>query len=121
MKVAEQALGKPLPMGCEVHHVDGNKRNNDNANLVICQDRRYHMLLHTRARVVRAGGNPNTDAYCSVCHTAKPLASFYKRGDGGPSGWCIPCHKDKHDEWRKTHRRITRTIDGVVTTISVER
>jgi hypothetical protein len=26
---------------------------------VICQDRAYHMLLHMRERIVRAGGDPN--------------------------------------------------------------
>lgn len=45
---AEQALGKPLPPGVEVHHADGSKA--DDAPLVICQDRAYHMLLHQRMR-----------------------------------------------------------------------
>lgn len=45
---AELALGKPLPRGAEVHHADGSMR--DDAPLVICQDRAYHMLLHKRMR-----------------------------------------------------------------------
>jgi hypothetical protein len=45
---AEKALGKPLPPGAEVHHADGSMR--DDAPLVICQDRAYHMLLHKRMR-----------------------------------------------------------------------
>ncbi len=45
---AEKALGKPLPRGAEVHHLDGTK--DDNTPLVICQDRSYHMFLHKRMR-----------------------------------------------------------------------
>jgi HNH endonuclease len=48
--VAEKALGKPLPKGAIVHHVDGNTLNNAPSNLVICQDQAYHCLLHKRQR-----------------------------------------------------------------------
>jgi hypothetical protein len=65
--IAERALGRYLPLGAEVHHVDGNPRNNANRNLVICQDKGFHKLLHLRARVRAAGGNPNTDKICSTC------------------------------------------------------
>lgn len=76
--VAEQALGKALPVGAEVHHVDGNKSNNVNTNLVICQDHSYHFLLHARARTVRAGGDPNAQQVCSVCKQAKDFGEFWK-------------------------------------------
>lgn len=53
-KRAELALGKPLPLGAEVHHV------HDRADtLVICQDREYHLLLHAR---MRARGQPSDHA-----------------------------------------------------------
>jgi len=53
--MAQRALGKPLPRGCQVHHVDENPNNHTPGNLVICQDQAYHQLLHRRAKVVRAG------------------------------------------------------------------
>lgn len=59
VRIAEAALGHPLPTGAEVHHVDGNRKNNARSNLVICQDREYHLLLHKRQRLLRCGGNPN--------------------------------------------------------------
>jgi DNA-binding MarR family transcriptional regulator len=94
-EIAEKALGKPLPEGAEVHHIDGTKRNNANRNLVICQDRAYHALLHVRARVVRAGGDPNTQRLCGRCKQLKPLSEFYvrRRGPraGNPISQCIGC------------------------------
>lgn len=76
---AERALGHPLPLGAQIHHPDGD-RGNPNARLVICQDQKFHGLLHKRARIKKMGGNPNTDAYCSVCRQIKPLAAFTRNG-----------------------------------------
>lgn len=50
VSVAEKALGKPLPKGAVVHHVDEDKKNNDPKNLVICPSQAYHLLLHKRMR-----------------------------------------------------------------------
>lgn len=96
---AERALGKPLPIGAEVHHADGSIR--ADAPLVICQDKAYHRLLHARMRVVRAGGNPDTQAVCSRCGQPKDLSDFYVRKTVRPerSHWasafrittCKPC------------------------------
>jgi hypothetical protein len=52
--VAERALGKFLPDGAVVHHVDQVKTHNDPSNLVVCQDAAYHALLHYRLRMVAA-------------------------------------------------------------------
>jgi hypothetical protein len=51
---AERALGKPLPKGVLVHHLDGDGTNNDNTNLVICQNKAYHRLLHMRMWALHA-------------------------------------------------------------------
>lgn len=48
--VAEKALGKPLPATAIVHHVNEDKADNRNCNLVVCQDTAYHKLLHKRMR-----------------------------------------------------------------------
>ena len=103
---AEAALGKPLPAGAEVHHADGSK--NADAPLVICQDRRYHMLLHRRTRVYRAGGNPDTDAMCSLCRLPRPLSEFYirrkGRGANSPTSVCYPCHVTAQRERLRARR-----------------
>jgi hypothetical protein len=48
--VAEKALGHYLPGSAEIHHLNFDRSDNRNANLVICQDHAYHMLLHKLTR-----------------------------------------------------------------------
>lgn len=44
-RVAERALGRKLKKGECVHHIDGDKLNNANSNLLICTGG-YHRWLH---------------------------------------------------------------------------
>lgn len=62
--IAERALGKPLPPNAVVHHFDGGK---SGGQLVICQDRTYHALLHARQRAYEATGDANKKL-CPYCH-----------------------------------------------------
>lgn len=64
--MAEKVLGKELPKGVVVHHVDRNNKNNVPTNLVICPDQGYHMLLHTRQRAIDAG-KPAHWRKCPLC------------------------------------------------------
>jgi hypothetical protein len=94
---AEQALGKPLPIGAEVHHADGSK--SVTAPLVICQDSAYHHLLHFRAKVLALGGNPDTDKPCSRCKRMLPKSEFNinrKHLVDGLDYFCRRCVSEKN-------------------------
>lgn len=64
--VAERALGRKLPKGAEVHHVDYNRRNDAPRNLVICDSGAYHRLLHQRTDAYRACGHASWRK-CQIC------------------------------------------------------
>jgi len=102
--VAERALGRYLPRTAEIHHVDGDKGNYANRNLVICQDHAYHFLLHARARTVKAGGDPNTQKFCADCRQCREFAEFNQRRGGafGLQSVCRECQGRRWDQRRKS-------------------
>lgn len=66
VRIAEKALGRPLPAGAVVHHIDENPSNNAPSNLAIFPNQAYHMLIHARMRALEACGNPNSRK-CHIC------------------------------------------------------
>lgn len=45
-QVAEQILGRPLRTGEVVHHIDGNKLNNDPTNIQVLPSQSEHARIH---------------------------------------------------------------------------
>ncbi len=108
--IAERALGRSMPVGAEVHHADGNSHNNSNGNLVICQDRAYHQLLHVRMRVKAAGGNPDTDKWCCTCKQTKHKSRFYRltASTDGLAPACSECQKKAQRKGRRMTRQAKK-------------
>lgn len=52
--------------GHEIHHVDDDHTNNNPNNLVVCESRAYHKLLHLRAKALKACGYVHKRR-CYIC------------------------------------------------------
>lgn len=108
--IAEAALGKALPKGSHVHHVDYNPSNNSRGNLVVCPDAAYHKLLHVRTDAYRACGNP-TWRRCAGCkHHFDPAGMRH-----APSSRvfrCRPCARAYDAETTRRRREAASVAGG---------
>ena len=105
--VAERALGRYLERTAAVHHVDEDPLNNRNDNLVILQGRGEHMRLHARLRVLRAGGNPWTQAICGSCRQLVLFADLTKAGKAYRvyrTSQCRKCAREYHQRLRDARK-----------------
>jgi hypothetical protein len=72
--IAEEALGKMLPAGCEIFDYNG--------QLVICQDRAYNRLLHGRAKSYEVYGAADIRK-CHICGEDDLEEKLYFPKSGG--------------------------------------
>lgn len=98
--VAEKALGKHLPIGAVIHHVNGIKNDDRPENLVICENQSYHHLLHERMKAKQATGDPHKRR-CKLCKAWDIPDSLKRTGDS----WVHPkCNKEYHREYYLKNR-----------------
>lgn len=74
--VAEKSLGRFIPKGIIVHHFDKNKSNDKKTNLVICENAKYHKLLHIRQDAYYNCGNANWRK-CYICNKYDAIENLY--------------------------------------------
>ncbi len=99
--VAEKALGKHLPQGAVIHHVNEDKTDNRPENLVICQDNGYHLLLHRRMNAIRACNHANWRK-CQFCQQWDDPVNMYVRPDDN-SAYHRSCYNTYRRKTRKTN------------------
>ena len=92
--VAERALGRKLPEGAEVHHVNENPTDNRPENLVICPNHAYHMMLHRRAKAYDACGHADW-LKCNFCGRYDDPDNLRVRSNGylGFRGHHLECRR----------------------------
>lgn len=100
--VAELALGRRLPDGAVVHHVNGDKGDNRPSNLVVCQDQTYHQLLHRRMDALMEHG----DANYRLTHQCKHCGRSFITSRQNAKYCGVPCQ-------RAAMRRRIETTFGV--------
>lgn len=100
--VAEKAIGKVLPHGALVHHVDEDTLNNDPKNLVICPDEAYHKLLHRRMRALDACGNANwvKCQYCQGWDDPRNMSSVQKNDRPSTTYWHVSCRQEYRKDFK---------------------
>jgi len=93
--IAEKALGKPIQVPIEVHH-------HDESQLVICQDKLYHHLLHRRMNALKSCGNVHWHK-CYICKKYDAIENLKKRKTEN-TFYHMPC-KDKanRESYAKKH------------------
>lgn len=111
--VASAALGKALPKGAVVHHINGIKDDNRPENLVVCQDQAYHFLLHMRQNALEACGHAGWRK-CWYCGEWDDPENLWVHPKGKQANH--PACKRLYDNARYAarHRRESpTTIEGV--------
>lgn len=93
--ITENALGKKLPEGSQVHHCGDPS---DNSQLVICEDQNYHFFLHIRARALRECGDAN-----------KRKCKFCNKYDFPENMHCV--QSKKGHGWNVYHLKCARIYD----------
>jgi len=104
--IIEKALGRKLPDEAVTHHMDGNGVNNKNGNLVLCENREYHNLLHARMRAKAETGHPNW-MRCTYCKTYDDPKNMYVRKDRNTAR-----HYACQNEYMKAYRDGIKTASN---------
>ena len=88
-----------------IHHVDGDRGNNTPSNLVICQNKQYHYLLHHRQKAMDAGYPPSYRR-CGYCkeYDAPSYLYIQERPKEGLRVHHRACH-NKAEQARKAAKR----------------
>lgn len=110
--IAERVLGRPLPNGVVVHHVNEMRTDNRQENLVVCT-LEYHALIHKRMRALAACGNANW-LKCPHCK------QYDDPGNLLPSGRHRDCQRRYDQRYYSQIRKTKRSCAAAIWTPPAE-
>ena len=96
--VAEKALGKPMPPGVIVHHVDEDRSKNSPSNLVVCENNTYHLFLHRRMKALKVCGYANWRKcrFCKKYDDPENMCIYLPRN----AAWHTKCQNEYQNQRR---------------------
>jgi hypothetical protein len=96
--IVERVMGKRLPKGAVIHHVNENRADNRHTNLVVCS-RAFHQVIHARTRAYDECGHADWKK-CQYCGKYDDPSKMYV-APNHPHSW--------HRECRRIHWRFRTT------------
>ena len=101
-KVIEDVLGKPIPDGLQVHHINGNRLDNSIKNLQLISHK-DHRRIHQGWRPV---GQDKWEKLCSKCNRWLEVnrENFWFRSTGKVVHICKSCSRLAGNHWYRTRR-----------------
>lgn len=104
--VAESALGAFLPLEAIVHHHNSVFDDNVPWNLVVCENQAYHLILHRRARALKACGNANwrSCVYCKRYDDPENLVFWRRYPEEDTTGHHPECKNNyQRRQWQEAN------------------
>lgn len=99
--IMENSWGGPLPAATVVHHLNGDRDDNREENLLLCPDQAFHLTLHKREDALAACGNPFWIS-CIFCKNHDDPKSLSFRSDG--RGYHLSCNREQSAAYYKSRR-----------------
>jgi len=110
--VAENKIGRSLRDGETVHHIDGNRSNNNLKNIFVCIDRGHHATLHRMINATKDIGTP-TGLKCKFCGQYDSPENLYVPKNGGPHHReCFNQYYRKYLQEKNTARRRNTRVEN---------
>lgn len=106
--ICENALGKLLPDGAEIHHVNENRGDNSPGNIVLCQDSAYHSLLHQRARALKECGHANWLKCCFCKQYDDPKNMDVRKRSPNGKGHVLGEHRNCRNKYARNWKQNKR-------------